>query len=198
MIRYTGGVSSSGSTHRGGSSDYFFVFFFEATGDFAGAVFFAAHRAFNAATIRARPSGLRLRLAFFTALVVDLTALSPAVSTAVTAAAPFFLAHRACWAAFIFRIVAGDIVRLPPRFPLAGDDTTAGVVATKELPPTMLASSAWSISICSAMVTACLSWATVGVGISVVLRKQIARGQRRCLNMQSDGGLHQIKVTAPR
>lgn len=97
----------------------------EGVGYFA-AFFFAAHRAFNAATIFARPSGLSLPF-FFGAAAVG--------AFAAGGVAPFTLAHRALAAAAIFARASGEMFRAP--FFLAGAAT--GAAATVFAGPFTLA-----------------------------------------------------------
>jgi len=89
------------------------------------AFLFAACRAFKAATILARPSGLSPPF-FFTGLatgVVDV---------------PLDLAQRALCAAAILARASGDIVRLPGF--ATGDEVALGAETTGAPPPTKLAS----------------------------------------------------------
>jgi hypothetical protein len=82
---------------------------------------FAAQRAFNAATILARPSGLSLPLFF--------------VGEAAGALATLFdFAQRARCAAAILARASADIVRLPGF--AAGTDTALGAETTEPPPPT--------------------------------------------------------------
>ena len=111
------------------------------------AFFLAACLAFNAATIRARPSGLNPPFFF--------GALAGAVDD------PALFAHRAFCEAAMRARTSGDLLPLPP--PFAGeDDAVAGADAMDE-PPTMLESSASRLWIFSAMVMASLSWVMVGI-----------------------------------
>ena len=96
------------------------------------AFFFAAWRAFKAATIRARPSGLSLRFFF-----LEVAAGAAAV---VEEDDPLTLAQRACCEARIFAIVAADMVRLPPRL-LAARAVAGADEATEALLPKRPASS---------------------------------------------------------
>jgi len=114
------------------------------------AFFFAAQRAFSAATILARPSGLSLRF-FFRAVVGAL---------AGAADVPLTFAQRAFAAAASLARTAADTLRLPA-FGI-GMDVAFG---TDELSPTRRASSDWSCWICSAMARARLSWSIECVGI---------------------------------
>jgi len=95
---------------------------------FFPALFFA-HRAFNAATIFARPSGLNPPF-FFAGLAAG------PLATAVDV--PFDLAHLARCAAAIRSRASGDMVRLPV-FATAVE-ANFGTDPMDELPPTRLAS----------------------------------------------------------
>jgi hypothetical protein len=110
------------------------VFFLVAGFGFAVAVFFAAHRFFNAATIAALPALLSFRLGFEGSVVAD-------------GAGPDSLrifAHRRCWASFIRRRAAAEnFLRLRVG--------ASGVAAAVDLlpPSSMVRSSAicWSIRV---------------------------------------------------
>ncbi|MEA3213103.1 MAG: hypothetical protein QOE70_6160 [Chthoniobacter sp.] len=130
--------------------------------------FLAAQRAFKAATILARPSGLSFRV-FFLGL--------EAGPLAATVAVPFDFAHLARCAAAIFSRASADIVRLPR---LRMGDAAAAALGTdgaEERSPTIRPSSASSCWICSAMARARLSWSMLGVGMSVELPKKFESRQ---------------------
>ena len=110
------------------------VFFLAAGFGFAVAVFFAAHRFFNAATIAALPALLSFRLGFEGVVVADGAGLD----------SPRIFAHRRCWASFIRRRAAAEnFLRLRIG--------ASGVAAAVDLlpPSTMARSSAicWSIRV---------------------------------------------------
>ena len=101
-----------------------------------------------------------------------------AFAGALEAAAGFFLltfAQRACWDAFIFAMVAAERLPFLPSLFAEVDLVVAGAGVD---PLNSAVISASSAAICSAMETACWSWASVGVDICE--RPSGKRRERQC------------------
>jgi len=112
----------------------------------------AAQRFLRAATIFARPSGDKVRLAFFAGFASFTTAGFAAGVAAVAAGALLFtFAHLAFWAAAILAFPAADI---PLRVFFTGN---SGDIAGRALPPVNFASWDSSEAIFSLIDMTCLS-----------------------------------------